>query len=252
MLSMADLYDKLTQFEEYYHYLESSFVDITRIIPLENEPDTFSPRLYEILQSTCSQIDGILNLMYDEYMLKKELDTDPCEDDASIEKEQTSTCKDVQRKNSTAAATYEFLNQEGVISSRVLIHKIRSGWKETRPFLCDFECVFLDEDADPHENATHNRMPKWWNAYNESKHGLPEGYKAGSIRNTYLALAGLYVLHIMTREYPREAYAFTKKDRWETSRRIAYGSTKNPYPKPIIAKPSSEIFISKIMFLNGG
>ena len=47
--SMADLYDKLTRFEEYYHYLESSFVDITRIIPLENEPDTFSPRLYEIL-----------------------------------------------------------------------------------------------------------------------------------------------------------------------------------------------------------
>ena len=35
---MADMYDKLTRFEEYYHYLESSFIDTARIIPLENKP----------------------------------------------------------------------------------------------------------------------------------------------------------------------------------------------------------------------
>ena len=244
---------KLTRFEEYYHYLESSFIDTIRIIPLENDPDTFSPRLYEILQSTCSQIDGILNLMYDEYIPKQESGTNPYDGDASMDEEQTSpTCKDVPRKNRTTAATYEFLNQEGVISSRVLIHNVRSGWKETRPFLCDFECALRNEDADPHANTTHDGMPKWWKAYNESKHDLPEGYKAGSIRNTYLALAGLYVLHVMTREYPREAHVFTKKYYWRTDRRIAFGSTKNPYPKPIVTKPSSEIFISKITFLNGG
>ena len=66
--NMANLYGKLTQFEEYYRYLESSLVDITRLIPLENTPGTFSPRMYEILQSTCSQVDGILKLMYEEYM----------------------------------------------------------------------------------------------------------------------------------------------------------------------------------------
>ena len=55
---MTDLNDVLFRFVEYYHYLESSFVDIARIIPLENTSDTFSPRLYEILQSTCSQVEA--------------------------------------------------------------------------------------------------------------------------------------------------------------------------------------------------
>ena len=63
---MTDLDDKLFKLEEYYHYLESSFIDITRIIPLENTPDTFSPRLYEILQSVCSQVDGIVRLIHEE------------------------------------------------------------------------------------------------------------------------------------------------------------------------------------------
>ena len=52
--------DKLLLFEEYYNYLESSFIDVTKMIPLENTPETFSPRLYEILHSVCSQIEGRL------------------------------------------------------------------------------------------------------------------------------------------------------------------------------------------------
>ena len=251
---MADLYDKLAQFEEHYSYLESSLVDTIRIIPLENTSDTFSPRLYEILQSTRSQIDGLLNLMCEKYMPKEKPDAALHEEDTPIEKKPAgNTCENVPRRNRPpASAAYKILNMEGAISDRVLANKMRPGWKEIRPFVCDYECAVRDKDADPHANATHDGMPKWWNAYNESKHHLPDGYEAGSMENTYLALAGLYVLHVMAREYSGEEDTFTKKERWSTSMRIAYPSTRIPYPKPIIVKPPSDIFVPKIMFLGSG
>ena len=31
--------------------------------------------------------------------------------------------------------------------------------------MCDYECVFRDEEADQHENKVHDGMPKWWDAY---------------------------------------------------------------------------------------
>ena len=219
---MTDIYDKLSKFEEYYHYLESSFIDITGIIPLENTPGTFSPRLYEILQSVCSQVDGILKLMYGEYI---------------------STSK------KTATAMYKALNHEDVISCRVLVYKNRPDWKEIRPFLCDFGCAFRDKDADPHENGPHDKMPKWWKAYNESKHDLPEGYKAGNIENTYLALAGLYVLHVMLRQYPHNKNDFLKRDNWRTRSLTVLDEPRKHFYEHIIAEPSSEIFIPRIAFL---
>ena len=60
-------------------------------------------------------------------------------------------------------------------------------------------------------DATRDGMPKWWNAYNESKHDLPKGYEAGSMENAYLALAGLYVLHVMARQYYRECTHIREK-----------------------------------------
>ena len=250
---MADMYDKLTRFEEYYHYLESSFIDTARIIPLENKPDTFSPRLYEILQSTCSQIDGMLNLMREEYLPKNPDATLNEEPAPAKEKPAGSTCENVPRRNKpTAAVAYEILNREGVISDRVLAHKMRPNWKEIRPFLCDYKCAVRSEDADPHKNATRDGMPKWWNAYNESKHDLPKGYEAGSMENAYLALAGLYVLHVMARQYYRDAHTFVKKDSWATRILISYGRTMMDFSKPAVVKPPSEIFIPKIEFLLSG
>ena len=90
---MTDLYYTLARFEEHYHYLESSFVDITRLIPLENEPDTFSPRLYELLQSVCSQVDGILNLMCEEYIPKEKPAATACEEDIPRKNKPACICR---------------------------------------------------------------------------------------------------------------------------------------------------------------
>ena len=191
----------------------------------------------------------------EKYMPKERPDAVMHGKDTPIEKKPTANkCEEglPRRNRPPASAAYKILNLEGAISDRVLAHKMRPGWKEIRPFLCDYECAVRNKDADQHVNVPHDEMPKWWDAYNESKHRLPDGYEAGSMENTYLALAGLYVLHIMAREYSGEEYTFTKKERWSTSIRIAYPSTKIPYPKPIIVKPSSEIFVPKIMFLGSG
>ena len=151
---MPSLDGKLFKFEEHYRYLESSFIDITQTIPLENTPDTFSPRLYEILQSVCSQVDGIVNLMHEKY---------------------------ISASRKPTAVLYKALNREGVISHQTLVYKSRSEWKEIRPFLCHFGCAFRSEDDDPHACGPHKPMPRWWKAYNKSKHRLPEEYKAGNI-----------------------------------------------------------------------
>ena len=217
---MTDLYDKLFKFEEYYHYLESSFVDITGIIPLENDPDTFSPRLYEILQSACSQVDGIIQLMHEEYI--------PV------------------RKKCTAAR-YEALNQGGVISCQMLVYKSRPDWKYIRPFSCDFECASRNERDDPHGDGPHDKMPKWWDAYNDSKHELPEGYKAGSIRNAYLALAGLYVLQVMMQQRPHAKNDFLKLDAWKPRNSAVIDRGRKHFHEHTITEPLSKIFISSML-----
>ena len=108
---MTTLDDKLFKFEEHYSYLESSFIDITRTIPLENTPDTFSPRLYEILQSICSQVEGIVKLMHEEY---------------------------IGTSKKPAAAQYEALNRECVISHQTLVYRSRPKWQEIKAVLMSF------------------------------------------------------------------------------------------------------------------
>ena len=221
---MTDLDDALSKFEEHYRYLESSFLDITRIIPLENKPETFSPRLYEILQSICSQVDGIVRLMHKKYI--------------STSKEPT-------------AALYEALNQKGIISYQVLVHKSRPNWKPIKPFLCNFECALRDEDDDLHEYGPHERMPKWWKAYNDSKHDLPEGYRAGNIENTYLALAGLYLLHVMMRQNLHDKEDFLKKDSWVRYKKMVISGGKGYSYERIIAGPSSDLFVPGLSLMQG-
>jgi len=51
---------------ESYYELERRFIEINRIIPFDNSGDTYSPRLYDILQTTCGQVENMLRLICDE------------------------------------------------------------------------------------------------------------------------------------------------------------------------------------------
>ena len=53
-----------------YFETERQFIEISRIIPLDNTSDTYSPRLYDILQSSCGQVENLLRLICDKLELK--------------------------------------------------------------------------------------------------------------------------------------------------------------------------------------
>ena len=54
----------------FYYVNEDQFMDLVKIVPLENHPSTFSPILYNILQSTCSQVENMMRLLCDYLQLK--------------------------------------------------------------------------------------------------------------------------------------------------------------------------------------
>lgn len=139
---------------DHYFYIEDSFIELTRIVPLDNPELTYSPRLYEILQSICSSIEGLSIIMSDELQLKPEQKKFPY--------------------------IYEKLNEKGILDMQTLDMFKLPGGKIYTPLT---------------KTGKHN--PKWWDDYNDTKHELPEGLKAGNIGNTPIALAGLFALHVM-------------------------------------------------------
>ena len=50
---------------ESYYELERRFIEISRIIPFENSGTTHSPRLYDILQTSCGQVENLMRLICD-------------------------------------------------------------------------------------------------------------------------------------------------------------------------------------------
>ena len=202
-----DAYDKRVLFEEYYSYLESSFMDVMKMIPLENKPETFSPRLYELLHSVCSQTEGVLKLI----------------------------CDEVGLKYTNFPETYAQLNHEGAISIQSVVLKFRPKWKRINPFLCDFGCHCRETE---HHCHTPRKKPKWWDAYNESKHGLPEGYTGGTIENTYLALASLYALQHMAWSRARNPDGFLRQDFWFMTNMPAFVDGKPRLERDVSGVPS--------------
>jgi len=64
--------DDLKIMRDSYYEIERRFIEISRIIPLDNDPKTYSPRLYEILQTSCGQVENLLRLICDKLELEPE------------------------------------------------------------------------------------------------------------------------------------------------------------------------------------
>jgi len=54
----------------FYYYTEKQFKEFIDIVPLINSPITYSPILYNVLQSSCGQIENMLRLLCDKFELK--------------------------------------------------------------------------------------------------------------------------------------------------------------------------------------
>lgn len=195
---------------DYYFYLESSFVEITRIIPLDNPTETFSPRLYEILQSTCSQIESISKIMSDKLELRPQEKKFPY--------------------------IYEKMNSEGLLDMQAVdLYKLPGG-NPMQPLV-----------------KTGEHAPKWWDDYNSSKHNLPEGYKAGNIGNVPIALAGLYVFHVMAYYLQYANENFLKRNHWLTIDAIGINSDNREADLGVAYHgPKSKIFMPLTHFSESG
>jgi len=55
---------------EIYLQTEKQFIELSYIIPLDNNPKTYSPRLYSILLSTCGQVESMLKMLCKRLSLK--------------------------------------------------------------------------------------------------------------------------------------------------------------------------------------
>ena len=69
--------DDLKMMRESYYEIERRFIEISRIIPLDNTPETYSPRLYDILQTSCGQVENLLRMICDELGLEYDNKTFP-------------------------------------------------------------------------------------------------------------------------------------------------------------------------------
>lgn len=146
----------LEKMQDFYLFTESQFKKITQIIPLDNNSKTYSPELYNILLSTCGQVESMMRLIRQKLKLG-------------------GTVSDSFRQH------YKKLNNKSFLKSQVVyfIPRVKKYRNHIRPFVI----------------RPSKETPTWWKNYNQSKHNLPIGIKQGNIDNTIKALAALYSLH---------------------------------------------------------
>ena len=180
-------FEELPELLDYYFYLESSLIDTIQIIPLENNATTYSPKLYDIFRSACSQFESLLKMIFTHLKLSPALD---------------------QRG---IMQYYKPFNEFGLLYwQRILFRKYPWG-SPIYPFRSnlDLKEFFTNKSksysADSSlqrlgnvpENYCKYTLPVWWTKHNVTKHVLPEGYKEGNLQNTCFSLAGLYAFHVM-------------------------------------------------------
>jgi len=55
--------DDISELKNAYFGTEHQFIEVSRVISVDNDPNTFSPRLYSILGDACSQVENLLRLL---------------------------------------------------------------------------------------------------------------------------------------------------------------------------------------------
>lgn len=139
-----------------YYELETQLMEIHRIIPFDNDPDTYSIRLYQILQTACAQIENLMRKICDYANLDYKTENNP---------------------NGNFPTFFTLLDKEQVLTAQAVAVRISDN-EAILPFA-----------------LSEGKTPFWWKKYNDSKHNLPQGFRSGTIQNTKFAMAALYALH---------------------------------------------------------
>lgn len=164
---------------KYYLSLEAQVCELERYIEfdLENNGNTYSVRLLELLQAICSEVDVVGKIFASEL-------------DFSF----VST-------KSTSILHWWFVvqsNNRGIQLDPVFFRK--------EP-LFPWEDFFIIKCGSKYKNnpvVPNSRVPKWWNSYNNVKHRRTEigdnrllNYSQANLSNVINALSGLFILEAL-------------------------------------------------------
>ena len=228
-------FEELPELLDYYFYLESSLIDTIQIIPLENNGKTYSPKLYDIFRSACSQFESLLKMMCTHLKLSPALD---------------------QRG---ITQYYKPFNEFGLLYCQsILVRKYPQGYP-IYPFRnnLDLEESLTNKPKHYSINRSIQRiekapsdyridmLPVWWKKHNETKHDLPKGYKEGNLQNTCFSLAGLYAFHIMANylKYHPSRKDFLDPTSWWNIHPIRAGMHGEGIAEHMWHGPKSKFFI---------
>ncbi|NOS61777.1 MAG: hypothetical protein HOO66_01865 [Nitrosarchaeum sp.] len=204
----------------FYYDIETQFIELTRIIPLDNTDDTYSPRLYSILQMSCGQVENMLRLICDKFGFKY---TNP----------------DKQNTKPNFFSYYNPINKNGILSTQwILLKKI------------DFRDI--SKSYSPLELQS-ERAPFWWTGYNETKHDLPDGFKQGNLKNTLYALCAVYSIHCMAyyAQHIEKPDIFLDKKNW-VNLSVSYTGDGELIMDSLTPLPKSKLFYCGTRFNSDG
>jgi len=61
--------EDIDELKNAYFGTEHQFIEVSRVISVDNEPATFSPRLYSVLGDACSRVENLLRLLCDKLQI---------------------------------------------------------------------------------------------------------------------------------------------------------------------------------------
>lgn len=184
---------------KFYFYTEKQYKEFIDIIPLGNSATTHSPILYNVLQSSCGQIENLMRLLCDKFQLSYSEKNFPI--------------------------YYKLLNEDGVLERQHITLSKNSG-------------VLIPFQLEPNFMT-----PKWWRGYNETKHDLPDGLRAGNLGNVTNALGALYALHCFAYyAYLTSSSNILKKSFWYEKDFLFLDSDMRMSREELDHRPKSEIF----------
>ena len=231
-------FEGLPELLDYYFYLESSFIDTIQIIPLENNGKTYSPKLYDIFRSACSQFESLLK------MVCTHLNISPADDQDGIKR------------------YYIPFNEFGLLYWQSILFRKYPQGSPIYPFRnnLDLEESLTNKPKYYSVNRTIQRikkapsdyridmLPVWWKKHNDTKHDLPKGYKEGNLQNTCFSLAGLYTFHVMANyiKYNPSRKDFLDPTSWYTVHPHRTGMHGDEIAEHVGGVPKSKFFISTV------
>ena len=160
-------------FWEYYRDLERQFEDFLVYVPyLEGNEGTYSFRLANLILSIGAHIDSALKEIakYSNFPSKYPKMINPTKSNG--------------KPRNPVITDYYPISEEYLLEKQVVTFKCLPYRVNILPF-------------DNYNRQSGNKLPYWWNVYNNIKHHFAENFKEAKLKTVRDALAGAFILNVI-------------------------------------------------------